>query len=490
MKRNSRATLSAAMLAISLLATQCAPGEKSDKSGKSDGSEKIEKIEKIDKSSPGWAQLGENTTIVDAFEDGKGGYVLIMGDEPEGWPSMGVDVRNEKYYVLSGGGSGSSVEYSMWFLEPRAKTTSKIVVDKQGVTLLCDDAKIPLKRVSKETLARLKGEFAAAPLVPYPDARRTEYLFKIKGRDEYIYVDAFRNNFTYETMRFFLGKKGKLKQIKIRGVKRGGSTFIMVGLFPGEVLYAPALHNGKDPYFETKGEKLPLERLDADTFDLAALGVNTDEMKLGDVVTPCSGAIATGSSEEQLAAAIEEGRSQQEKQLAELKAKLDALNKQNDVGGDGAASAPATEGPSSSEVQQPGTKLFWLRCPIGQTASDSECIGDAKEMNRIPTIVCPSGYRFPTRQEFVDLLGGCDSEVTSGNYGYCKKCSESGICSSMFPSDAGWYWSSSLYDEDSAWTANFDDGSVYRDSVGSYRYFRCVRLGCSRSSKSAAFRSR
>ena len=132
----------------------------------------------------------------------------------------------------------------------------------------------------------------------------------------------------------------------------------------------------------------------------------------------------------------------------------------------------------SDEVKQPGANLYWLRCPVGQTWNGSSCSGSKKKMSwNSAKSACPSGYRLPTRQEFVDLLGGCDSEVRRGKYGDCNKCSESSNCSSMFASDTGWYWSSSPGDDYLAWDAYFNLGRVSRDIVSIDLNVRCMRSG-------------
>jgi hypothetical protein len=142
--------------------------------------------------------------------------------------------------------------------------------------------------------------------------------------------------------------------------------------------------------------------------------------------------------------------------------------------------------PGSAEVQQPGTNLYWLRCPVGQTWTGSACSGVAKVMNwHAAKGACPSGYRLPTRQEFIDLLGGCDGKVMRGKTGYCTKCSESGTCNSMFPSQLNTYWSSSLFNGDQAWIASFYNGYVPFFDVDGVGVFgvksdavtRCVRSG-------------
>jgi hypothetical protein len=142
-------------------------------------------------------------------------------------------------------------------------------------------------------------------------------------------------------------------------------------------------------------------------------------------------------------------------------------------------SSTASGSTRSDEVRQPGSNLYWLRCSVGQSWNGSGCGGEAKGMNwNDAKRACPSGYRLPTRQEFVDLLGGCDSNVQSGGGGHCNKCAESNNCSSMFPSDTRWYWSSSPYEDFLAWIAHFYDGFVFWNYVDSSGHnVRCVRSG-------------
>jgi len=121
------------------------------------------------------------------------------------------------------------------------------------------------------------------------------------------------------------------------------------------------------------------------------------------------------------------------------------------------------------EVKQPGTNLYWLGCPIGQRWSGSSCEGDARRMSwHDAGNACPSGYRLPTRQEFVSLLGGKENS-----------CSKSSKCSSMFGGDRRSYWSSSSYAADSshAWGVRFGNGRVDYYAKGNGRHVRCVRGG-------------
>ena len=134
----------------------------------------------------------------------------------------------------------------------------------------------------------------------------------------------------------------------------------------------------------------------------------------------------------------------------------------------------------NNEVYQPGTYLYWLQCPIGQSWTGSSCEGDARGMSwHNAGNACPGGYRLPTRQEFVSLLGGCDADVRGGKVVSCNKCAESSKCSSMFGQDEGYYWSSSSYaaDPSEAWHVTFANGIVYYVDKDYDYNVRCVRGG-------------
>ncbi len=86
-------------------------------------------------------------------------------------------------------------------------------------------------------------------------------------------------------------------------------------------------------------------------------------------------------------------------------------------------------------------------------------------------------WHLPSRDDFIDLLGDCDSDVTSGDPGYCNSCEESETCSALFDSDDDRYWSSSPYGSNLAWRVFFYLGSVGYYDISTANNVRCVRSG-------------
>ena len=86
-------------------------------------------------------------------------------------------------------------------------------------------------------------------------------------------------------------------------------------------------------------------------------------------------------------------------------------------------------GSDMNEIKQPYTDLYWLRCPLGQTWNGSACTGKTNQMDwTTAQSACPEGFRVPTRQEFMSLLGGCDGRIATG-IGW-KRSSKSAGCRS------------------------------------------------------------
>jgi hypothetical protein len=84
-----------------------------------------------------------------------------------------------------------------------------------------------------------------------------------------------------------------------------------------------------------------------------------------------------------------------------------------------------------------------------------------------------AGYRLPTRDEFMDLLGTCSLDY---DFYMCDSCAESTNCTVMFGSDDGSYWSSSSDDTnaDIAWYASFN-GYVLGNEKTIVHNIRCLR---------------
>jgi len=133
-------------------------------------------------------------------------------------------------------------------------------------------------------------------------------------------------------------------------------------------------------------------------------------------------------------------------------------------------------------VAQPETELIWRICPFGQTWSSAACSCEG-EPSQIPwdpddEAVCAPPWRYPTRQEWVDLLGDCEANVLLDGNGYCDYCGESPVCSEMFPSDAqqgAWYWTANHYGTGTAWYVDTNSGWVGIQSQESACRVRCVR---------------
>jgi len=133
------------------------------------------------------------------------------------------------------------------------------------------------------------------------------------------------------------------------------------------------------------------------------------------------------------------------------------------------------------EIQQPGTEVFWLKCPLGQRWSGKGCTGEAVEedWNRA-NVACPEGYRLPRLSEMQEILGGCEEKVIVGRGGRCSKCNESDVCKKMFGEREMSYWSGDAnmeYGGKGAWYASFYWGLITDDLRTNKRRIRCVRNG-------------
>jgi hypothetical protein len=150
------------------------------------------------------------------------------------------------------------------------------------------------------------------------------------------------------------------------------------------------------------------------------------------------------------------------------------------------------------EVQQPSTAIYWRKCPLGQTLQGScACTGNTTMMEWCIAMgmegaapcevqagpnICEStlgtDYRLPSGQEYLDLLGDCDTVVLpDGNEGYCASCTDSATCTDMFDSDENDYWSSTPEGDTGhvAWHIHFDTGYIEISGKPNAKAIRCVR---------------
>ena len=150
-----------------------------------------------------------------------------------------------------------------------------------------------------------------------------------------------------------------------------------------------------------------------------------------------------------------------------------------DVTAELTSKSPSAQPGSDDEVQQPGTSIYWLRCPVGQVWGGETCSGSARRFTWDRAMqICPAGYKMPTREQFVALLDGCDAKVKSGGAGRCNSCMYSKTCVSMFGKDKSWYWSSSptATDESAAWGVVFEPGTIGSINKEKEYFARCVRV--------------
>jgi uncharacterized protein DUF1566 len=117
------------------------------------------------------------------------------------------------------------------------------------------------------------------------------------------------------------------------------------------------------------------------------------------------------------------------------------------------------------------TNLCWQHPKASGTYEWQEAIDYCDDLD----LAGNTDWYLPGRDDFIDLLDDCDSDVTSGDSGYCNSCYESATCSALFGSDYEEYWSSSPYDSNYAWYVYFDSGGVNYSNVSSDNYVRCVR---------------
>lgn len=213
--------------------------------------------------------------------------------------------ENGLYQLKGTGFSGRMPIYHFSFFDPSQKEQRGHFyarIDPEDTTketnsnlIVCDNSERDFSLVSEDLKSDLQQEIrdSQIPLNPLPrDARSSVYLFKSKTSDLYIYVDASKFNFSYESFRLFVGKLGEMKNLEITNVNRlrdGGTTHI--NLADGSKLFSPsALTQGKVATWTSREGTLELEDLSTQSFELETLGIKDVPSKDKLLKTPCEDA--------------------------------------------------------------------------------------------------------------------------------------------------------------------------------------------------------
>jgi hypothetical protein len=141
----------------------------------------------------------------------------------------------------------------------------------------------------------------------------------------------------------------------------------------------------------------------------------------------------------------------------------------SDSDSDGDTDAPDCEGGKYDE----STGLCWQDPEIDGLSSWQEAMDYCDGLG----LAGHDDWYLPSRDDFIDLLGGCDSAALSGeDEGDCSSCSESDACSALFGSDFSTYFTSSMYSDGYCWYVVLSNGSVYVNMTEiSGPSVRCVR---------------
>jgi hypothetical protein len=167
-----------------------------------------------------------------------------------------------------------------------------------------------------------------------------------------------------------------------------------------------------------------------------------------------------------------------------------------DSGADGSTDTDAdsdadSDQPCSPEIDD-GTGVYWLQCLAGQCLVDEVCAWEGGETMSFTydeaVAACPSGYRLPTIQEIMGLLGNCeeiDIAASAPEPGSCDTCPASTVCNGIYPGIDAYDWlapeivhwsSTGVTDNDSSvWSANFQSGLIEVKNKALGATAACVR---------------
>ncbi|MFO8071322.1 MAG: hypothetical protein R6V85_05540 [Polyangia bacterium] len=172
---------------------------------------------------------------------------------------------------------------------------------------------------------------------------------------------------------------------------------------------------------------------------------------------------------------------------------VDAAASGEDSGSGAGAGSDADA--ACAEVRQPGTDLWWCRCPLGRSWNGGSCEGSKVEVDwckasgndvdfhcfttnqglDLCNLRLGARYRLPTREDFSALfeeseLGALDGLACNGDDGET-------ICTEMFGHQGGYFWSSTVFEHELSWAAMFMLGRLISHDAGTAHGVRCLREG-------------
>ncbi len=143
------------------------------------------------------------------------------------------------------------------------------------------------------------------------------------------------------------------------------------------------------------------------------------------------------------------------------------------------------------EVRQPNSNKFWLRCPIGQTWKEKECVRNMPESARQKYWIerdcnspdepvwmtwntaqnaCPDGYHLPSEDDYKSLFCG-NKDIN------CPSCTANPVCAGgMFTFGTGRFWTSTEgYFAGEAFNGDFTRGNAKTVPKNFCRPVLCIR---------------
>ncbi len=228
--------------------------------------------------------------------------ILGNGENPEFFDTNLTFYGNQKglYQQEETGFGGTSTQYHLSFYDPSGSGDFYAGVDTKDIfkpsdeyRLVCGEKSKLFEPASDQVIAQIQSQIRSGkiPLHPLPTSdRQPEYVFKAKDNSLWVYVDAAKLNYSYESYRLFVGSLKAMKEYKIKDVERyrdGGTTYIT--LKNGGVLFSPTPFERNKPatLSNASGKVTELETLDHRSFDVSQFSIKGVPTPATALKTPC-----------------------------------------------------------------------------------------------------------------------------------------------------------------------------------------------------------